>query len=368
MSIIKGFTTFSCVLLLSVTLTFAQKVQWASKVIKFSSEYSELDKSANQILRAPNVLPRGGDAPTAWAVEKVSKKSEDESPKAASIRVSYESPMRIKQVAIAESFNPGAIERVIIYGADGEKEEIYKQEPKATKEKFRMLNIFLSKATDYFVKEIELILQPGKVDGWNQIDAIGISDSNTDTIKAFINEIKNLKFNSAAENLGKEINSIYDETSPKISPDGKTLYYDRKFHPDNVGGYKDEDDIWFSTQLNIGKWTTAQNIGKPLNDKYNNFIQGITPDGNTLLLGNIYKKEGGQQAGVSISNKTKDGWGYPEPQIIDGFYNNSKSVNYYLSNDGMSLIMALERKDTYGQIDLYVSFRKGENSWSEPKN
>ncbi len=358
------FVSFVSLVLISilVSLSYAQNIHWATKVIKYSSQYSKKEKSANQILGKPNVLPTGGDAYTAWAVK---KKGEKESPDEAFIRVGFE-PMRIQQIAIAESFNPGAIEKVIIYGVNDEKQLVYENTPDAVKERARMLNIFIP-VTDFAVKEVELILLPAMVMGWNQIDAIGISDSK-DTVKAEINNVPNLEWASEAENLGNNINTIYDERSPKISPDGKTLYFARKYYPDNIGGYIDEDDIWYSKQLKNAEWSKAENIGAPLNTRFNNFVQSITPDGNTLLLGNVYNKDGSTSQGVSISYRTKTGWSFPERQIIDEYYNMNRYANYYLSNDGKVLFMAIERKDSYGELDLYVSFRKKENKWTSPQN
>ncbi len=367
MKLIKNILTFLLIVAFWVsiairTVSYAQNVHWAKKVVKYSSQYSKKEKSANQVLGKPNVLPIGGDAYTAWAVK---KKGEKESPDEAFIKVEYE-PMRVQQIAIAESFNPGAVTKVIIYGVNQEEKIVYKSFPKAVEEKARMLNIFFP-VTDFPVKEVEVILQPGRVMGWNQIDAIGISDGK-DTIKAKINDVPNLEWPSEAENLGENINTIYDELSPKISPDGKTLYFVRKFHPNNIGGYNDEDDIWFSTQLKSGVWANAENIGSPLNTKFSNFVQSITPDGNTLLLGNVYNEDGTDAPGVSMTHRKRRGWSFPEKQDIDEYYNLNKYANYYLSNDGKVLLMAIERKDSYGELDLYVSFRKKENKWTKPQN
>ncbi|PLX03754.1 MAG: hypothetical protein C0594_10040 [Marinilabiliales bacterium] len=366
-------------MLLFATLSaVAQKVQWASEVIKVSSQYDKEEKSANEALGKYNVLPRGGDAPTAWAVK---KKGKDEDPKPAYIVLGYKNPMRIRQVAIAESWNPGAITKVKIYGAEGEEAVIYEGEPKTIGEKGRMFNIILESPTEFFVNSVEVHLDPGAVPGWNTIDAVGITDS-PDSLKAEINVVPNLVFPEDPENLGKGINSIYDELAPKITPDGRTLYFTRKYHPDNVGGFKDGDDIWVSSRVSVGKkvnpdtgeeediweWSEAENIGPPLNTALNNFIQGVTPDGNTLVVGNVYNKDGTQTAGVSFSYKEKEGWSFPEKQIIQDYYNLSPNANYYLSNDGKFLLMAIERKDSYGKLDLYVSIRKGDNRWSKPKN
>ena len=88
------------ILTFSITTTIAQDIQWASEVIEFSSELSPKEYSAIQILGIPNVLPEGGDSPNAWLPSNPNK--------AEFIKVGFERPARIQQVAIAESYNPSA--------------------------------------------------------------------------------------------------------------------------------------------------------------------------------------------------------------------------------------------------------------------
>ena len=72
-------------------------------------------------------------------------------------------------------------------------------------------------------------------------------------------------------NLGPQVNGPYDDILPVISPDGKTLYFCRSHAPENVGGGR--QDIWYSEQLADGTWTEARNIGVPLNNRDNNYIE-----------------------------------------------------------------------------------------------
>src|SRR5690348_6950321 len=51
----------------------------------------------------------------------------------------------------------------------------------------------------------------------------------------------------ARENLGPAINTGSIEIMPIVSPDGKTLYFDRKNDSANTGGVADDDDIYYST-------------------------------------------------------------------------------------------------------------------------
>ena len=116
------------------------KAQWAYKIVKFSSQFSKEEKSANQALGQPNVLPRGGEAPTAWGVKVKNGKEADND---AFIRVEFKKPSIIQQVAIAESFNPGAITKVTLYGPEGEELKVYEATAQSANVKSRMMNIFL---------------------------------------------------------------------------------------------------------------------------------------------------------------------------------------------------------------------------------
>ena len=46
----------------------------------------------------------------------------------------------------------------------------------------------------------------------------------------------------------------------------------------------------------------------------------------------------------------------------------NKFACYHISADGKTMVLAIERDDTYGDMDLYVSKKTGNNSWSTPKN
>lgn len=63
-----------------------------------------------------------------------------------------------------------------------------------------------------------------------------------------------------AINLGPTINSIYDEETPNIINDGKILYFSSQGHY-GMGGF----DIFYSSLLDNGNWTSPMNLGYPLN-------------------------------------------------------------------------------------------------------
>src|SRR6187549_210327 len=69
--------------------------------------------------------------------------------------------------------------------------------------------------------------------------------------------------------LGSNINTRYHEKLPVISPDGKSLYFERESEEKDSHG---QGDIYFSTLNKNGEWSLARNIGKPLNNEGHNFI------------------------------------------------------------------------------------------------
>jgi hypothetical protein len=72
----------------------------------------------------------------------------------------------------------------------------------------------------------------------------------------------------------------------------------------------------------------AENIGPPLNNAYSNFAISVTPDGNSLIVGNIYTQNEPPMQGVSISHLQNDKWNYPEPLKINNYYNKSRYSHF----------------------------------------
>ena len=343
-----------------------QKVLYASKVVSFSSEFSYELYSAQQILGEPNALPTGGDSPFAWSPKRQTGMQD--------ITVSFQEDMEIEQVAIGECYNPGAVYRVYAIESNGTEHLINEYKPKPIRQDSRLLHLILENRTSYKVHAIRIELDCEKVSGFNSIDFVAISNDRV-PIQVKINDSGKINPNVATERLTEKINSPYDEVNPIISPDGKRLYFGRKFDPANVGGKKDEEDIWYSDwDDKKGEWGIAKNLGSPINNNQPNFMCSITPDGKNVLLGNVYKfeKKGVKmEEGVSMVTIGSNGvWGDPKPLKITGYVNEYKKVNFYLCQNRKTMLMAIRDKDALGEngTDLYVSFLESDSSWTKPKH
>ena len=350
---------------------FGQETEWASRIIDASPSYrdgflfkAELQYNqypAERLLGEPNVLPgNSGDSPNAW----VPKKSERE----AFIKVGFDTPMKIQQIAIAESRNPGALYQVFCYDASDKEYLVATLDPAPVNTQGRMFNVFID-PTDYQVQAVKLVLRGESVPGYNAIDAIAISSSSV-PIRAKINIVGGLNPELTLEPLLSSSDSARANISPMIAPDGNTIFFGR-VSPSNVGGASDEQDIWYMERDGADRpWKKPVNIGRPLNNENSNYVSAVSPDGDSylLLLGNAYQEDGTMRNGVSITRRTESGWSQPEALNVANFYNYSDVANYFMSEDQQYLLMALERDDSEGSRDLYMSRNEGKNIWSEPQS
>ena len=80
---------------------------------------------------------------------------------------------------------------------------------------------------------------------------------------------------TAPRNLGAAINTEYDETTPFLAKDGRTLYYSSN-NLNSIGGF----DIFKSKYIDAKKeWNTAVNMGVPINSAGNDLYYKMSKDG-----------------------------------------------------------------------------------------
>ncbi|HET9487301.1 MAG TPA: OmpA family protein [Chryseosolibacter sp.] len=91
-----------------------------------------------------------------------------------------------------------------------------------------------------------------------------------------------------AKNLGKPVNTQYDEISPFIHVNNRILYFASNGLV-GFGGY----DIFFSEKDTSSAWTTPKNLGSPVNNHEDQFSLFITADGKKGYYSHEEMKEGG---------------------------------------------------------------------------
>lgn len=347
-------------------------VQWASRVVGVSSEKNRTAEAgasageqykASQALGRPSKTPEMGPSPCAWAPFNPDGAADEW------IQVGFDKPMRARQIVVAENVNPGAVVRVLVIDEKNREHLVYQATGTQPRQN-PLLRIFLNDSS-FVCQQVKVVLNGAALKGINQIDAIGISEE-TKPITVGINVSAATPTEIKKENLGRTVNSPGQEVAPVISPDGRTLYFTRNFDKANIGG-ADRQDVWYST-LESGAtgrepgWSEAVNIGPPINNAGDNAISGMATDGRTAYLINVYRPDGGLSFGISKSTLTKAGWSMPVECKIANNYNlhEKNQLEFCISPDGRAIILAVQRKDTRGDRDLYVSLLRPDRTWSEP--
>lgn len=145
------------------------------------------------------------------------------------------------------------------------------------------------------------------------------------------------------------INSKHKEPSVTISSNGKTIY----FSSDRPGGFGGLDIYKIEMDKN-GSWSAPQNMGSSVNTEFDEDSPFIAPDGKTLYFSsNGHNSMGGYDIfSIEFNPKTKS-WGSPKNL---GYPINSADDDIYFVTTGnqKTAYYASARKDGFGEKDIYM--------------
>jgi OmpA-OmpF porin, OOP family len=188
------------------------------------------------------------------------------------------------------------------------------------------------------------------------------------TASGKINYAENVNLEAKAVALSNAFNSPYDDIKPSLTPCGKRLYFSRHLHPANTFGTIDLEDIWFADfDDETQTWSEPARLSGELNNAGPNYVNNVSVTGDTIILGNRYKRNGKMVAGVSYSVNVDGKWSFPQSINILNDYNISEQSNTFVSLKNGIIIRAVQRLETEGLRDLYVSFWNGYEA-TEPIN
>lgn len=148
-------------------------------------------------------------------------------------------------------------------------------------------------------------------------------------------------------NLGSVVNSSSWDSQPAVTPDGNTLYFVSN-RPGGIGGY----DIWKTTLNSEGEWSKPENPGPGINTIYDENTPFIHPDGKTLYFSsNGWPGMGSMD--IFYSRAQADGkWGKP---VNLGYPINTfnEESGLMISPDGTEGYFSSILKDGLGDMDIY---------------
>lgn len=169
------------------------------------------------------------------------------------------------------------------------------------------------------------------------------------------------------DNLGKTINTSYNEHSPLISADESWMIF-TSTRSGSIGNLADpfdnqyDEDVYSSVNEN-GKWDVPLNLGKPVNTVENDATVGLSPDGYELLIYNGKKGNGD----IQVCYLEGDTWTTPKslPKPINSEFCESSAS---FSSDGNILYFVSDRPGGMGGKDIWRCFRSEKNDWVDLEN
>lgn len=153
---------------------------------------------------------------------------------------------------------------------------------------------------------------------------------------------------SSPKNLGSPINTGAWESQPSLSADGNTLYFVSN-RPGGVGGY----DIWISKKNSKNEWSVPVNAGPEINSVYDEHSPCIHADGKTLYFSsNGWPGFGKRDLFVT---RKRDSVHWDPPQNLGYPINNSgEQSGLFVSADAHLAYFASQATDSIRKMDIYT--------------
>ena len=168
------------------------------------------------------------------------------------------------------------------------------------------------------------------------------------------------------QNLGKMVNSEYDDYLPVIDSKEETMYYTTR-RPSKINKERNYMDKKFSEDIFISKkknkeWGIGQILSKTINTKKSDAAVALSPDDKRLY---IYKNDNG---GDIYYTELKNGkWKSPKP--FKAVNSKSRETSVSFTGDGKRVYFVSDRQDmTIGGKDIYYCDLNEKGKWSKPKN
>jgi outer membrane protein OmpA-like peptidoglycan-associated protein len=161
------------------------------------------------------------------------------------------------------------------------------------------------------------------------------------------------------QNLGQPLNSPAWDAEPSVTADGSTLY----FSSTRPGSIEGSEDIYVAYRNTDGSWTPPKNLGEPVNTRFNDRSPFISADGKTLYFSSNGHPGFGNHD-LFMTRKLSDGtWCVP---VNLGRPINAYGDDVFLTipASGDKIIYSTQRADARASLHLYeaklpLEFRPG---------
>lgn len=150
-------------LLLALPISGFAFDQWATKVINFSSQYSETGWSAKQTLKAPNVASYGDDS-NAWTTTLSDNGKEF-------LTLGFTVPVYATGVTVRETYGYGFVTQIDAIDTKGIAHKVWAGTDNSLPDQVNNLSLKWPQ-TSYLVKSLKISINTALRSGWEEIDAV----------------------------------------------------------------------------------------------------------------------------------------------------------------------------------------------------
>ena len=187
----------------------------------------------------------------------------------------------------------------------------------------------------------------------------------------YANNAKNLikfKVNVQFDNLGEDVNSEWNETTPYVGPEEDYVIFTTT-REGTTGRYPFRDgfvsDVYVS-KLRRNEFSRSRSMGGLFNSIDLDEVAGGSADGNTFF----YTTDADFQIfNLKISQMTERSRSFPRPEYLEDVNGkNSNEICATINNEQNLIIFSSDREGGFGGFDLWMSRQLPNGKWGIPIN
>jgi outer membrane protein OmpA-like peptidoglycan-associated protein len=203
-------------------------------------------------------------------------------------------------------------------------------------------------------------------------DSAAVRDANVlITFTEQCDALRSMQKNTDDPVILKNINSSFNDFSPSMTADGKTLYFTSSRQSTNSKAYIDRkdygDDIFSSKRLDTG-WTPPLALPPPINSKDDEGAISISADGQTVFYSLCRRSDGFGDCDIYSSDLHGATWSAPK-NLGPAFNSAQWDAQPSVSPDGFTMYFSSRRPGSIdGSEDIWVANKNTDGTWGRPVN
>ncbi|MFA6127259.1 MAG: hypothetical protein WC699_08150 [Bacteroidales bacterium] len=148
-----------------------------------------------------------------------------------------------------------------------------------------------------------------------------------------------------------------------VTPDGLSMVFCSNRIHQKGDGVKTDHDFWISKREGK-KWAEPQLFAKEALSEFEDYFPIVTNSGNLYFN----SQRGGRATNDIYCSRFIDGKYSGAEKLPEPVNTQYREFDAFVNPDEKMILFSTERPGGFGGSDIYVSFKRPDGSWSEPKN